>query len=154
METKQKDINKLNNISREYMVLEVARILCSNVYYMQKVYTGDNDVNDKIVEDTVYITDKIISAINEDFGHNPNNEILTIESYTFRRGDITDIYDVEKYKETFLNREAGFIIKLKNGNATTFSEKIPYESYSSEIYEKKDKWKKKMEEAIKLWKNE
>ena len=154
METKQKDINELNHISRENMVLEVARILCSNVYYMQKVYTGDNDGNDKIVEDIVYITDKIISAINEDLGHNPNNEILTIESYTFRRGDITDIYDVEKYKKTFYNREAGFIIKLKNGNITTFSEKIPYESYSSEIYEKKDKWKKKMEEAIKLWKNE
>lgn len=85
------------------------------------------------------------------------NEIIEIEGYKFRRGDIYDIYDCERDKQMFLNREAGFIVRTygdKNHKPQEFrfGEPIAYESTSYDIYGKKDKWKKRMNEAIALWK--
>jgi hypothetical protein len=65
--------------------------------------------------------------------------------------DITEIYDVERDKKAFFNRDAGFIIRFMDGSSKTFSERIPYESYPSEIREIKDKWSKLMDKVIKQW---
>jgi len=66
--------------------------------------------------------------------------------------DITDIYDVERDKRMFLNREAGFIILFMDGSRKAFKENIPYESYSSEIIEAKQRWAKLQKEVIDKWK--
>lgn len=88
----------------------------------------------------------------------PEDEIIEIEGHKFRRGDIYDIYECERDKRMFLNREAGFIVKTygdKNHKPQgfRFGEPIAYESTSYDIYEKKDKWKQRMNKAIALWKN-
>ena len=88
----------------------------------------------------------------------PEDEIIEIEGYKFRRGDIYDIYECERDKRMFLNREAGFIVKTygdKNHKPQgfRFGEPIAYESTSYDIYEKKDKWEQRMNKAIDLWKN-
>ena len=88
----------------------------------------------------------------------PEDEIIEIEGYKFRRGDIYDIYECERDKRMFLNREAGFIVKTygdKNHKPQgfRFGEPISYESTSYDIYEKKDKWEQRMNKAIDLWKN-
>lgn len=88
----------------------------------------------------------------------PEDEIIEIEGYKFRRGDIYDIYDCERDKQMFFNREAGFIVKTfgdKNHKPQgfKFGEPIAYESTSWYISEKKDKWKQRMNKAIALWKN-
>lgn len=88
----------------------------------------------------------------------PEDGIIEIEGYKFRRGDIYDIYECERDKRMFLNREAGFIVKTygdKNHKPQgfRFGEPISYESTSYDIYEKKDKWEQRMNKAIDLWKN-
>lgn len=65
--------------------------------------------------------------------------------------EITEIYDVERDKKAFFNRDAGFIIRLMDGSSKTFSEGIPYESYSHEIASVKNKWKNLMESVITQW---
>lgn len=54
--------------------------------------------------------------------------------------EIDSIWDIERDKKMFLNREAGFIVKFKNGSTKCFKEDIPYESYPSEIAKIKIKW--------------
>ncbi|MBS5701318.1 MAG: hypothetical protein KHX11_20040 [Bacteroides cellulosilyticus] len=88
----------------------------------------------------------------------PEEEIIEIEGYKFRRGDIYDIYECERDKRMFLNREAGFIVKTSGDKnhkpqGFRFGEPISYESTSYDIYEKKDKWEQRMNKAIDLWKN-
>jgi len=89
----------------------------------------------------------------------PEDEIIIIEGVRFRRGNIYDIYEIERDKKMFLNREAGFFVQTysseeKNGNSWRFGEKIPYESYPSEIRYKKDKWEERMKAAIRVWKQQ
>ena len=75
--------------------------------------------------------------------------------------NVNEIIEIEGYKinkQMFLNREAGFIVRTygdKNHKPQEFrfGEPIAYESTSYDIYGKKDKWKKRMNEAIALWKN-
>lgn len=88
----------------------------------------------------------------------PEDEIIEIEGRKFRRGDIYDIYECERDKTMFLNREAGFIVKTygdKNNKPQLFkySEPIAYESHPHEIAAKKHKWEVKMKKYIDLWKN-
>lgn len=88
----------------------------------------------------------------------PEDEIIEIEGRKFRRGDIYEIYECERDKDMFFNREAGFIVKTyatKDCDAQLFkySEPIAYESYPHEIAYKKNKWKERMNKAIALWKN-
>lgn len=66
--------------------------------------------------------------------------------------DISDIYDVERDKQMFLNRESGFIIQFMDGSKKVFKENIPYESYSSEIREIKQRWLKLQNEVDEKWK--
>lgn len=86
-----------------------------------------------------------------------DDEFILIEGDFFRRGDIYDIYDIERDKKMFFNRDAGFIVKTtgKNGEPKKiykYGECIPYESYPHEIREKKIKWETRMVSAIRLWK--
>lgn len=88
----------------------------------------------------------------------PEDDIIVIEGYKFRRGDIYEIYECERDKEMFFNREAGFIVKTygdKDHEARMFkfSERIPYESTPYRISDKKYEWEKRMNKAIALWKN-
>ena len=46
----------------------------------------------------------------------------------------------EKYKQNFLNRDAGFIIVTSDSVKHVFSEPIPYDSYPSDISHLKNKW--------------
>lgn len=89
----------------------------------------------------------------------PDDEEIIIEGYKFRRGDIYDIYWIERDKKMFLNREAGFIVQILGDKDNkyklfVFGEDIPYDSYSHEIYTKRNKWEKRMHEAIVLWRND
>lgn len=86
------------------------------------------------------------------------DEIIEIEGYKFRRGDIYDIYDCERDKQMFFNREAGFIVKIygdkyQKPQIFKFGEPIAYESTPYQISDKKHKWKLRMDKAIDLWKN-
>lgn len=88
----------------------------------------------------------------------PENEFIEIEGHKFRRGDIYDIYECERDKDRFLNREAGFIVKTFGDKDNSpqlfkFSESIAYDSYPHEISSKKDKWIQRMDKAISLWIN-
>lgn len=80
-------------------------------------------------------------------------EILVLNT-KIETKDIVDIYEVERDKKMFLNREAGFIIEMIGGSRYTFSENIPYESYPSEISSIKSKWKKLREEVEAQWKQD
>ena len=89
----------------------------------------------------------------------PDDEIIEIEEYRFRRGDIYDIYDCERDKQMFLNREAGFIVKTYGDKdhepqMFKFGESISFESTSYQIYDKKHKWELRMKKAIALWKEQ
>lgn len=86
------------------------------------------------------------------------DEIIEIEGYKFRRGDIYDIYECERDKQMFFNREAGFIVRIygdKNYKPQVFKfgESIAYESTSYQIADKKREWERRMNKAIALWKN-
>lgn len=86
------------------------------------------------------------------------DEIIEIEGYRFRRGDIYDIYDCERDKQIFFNRKAGFIVRTygdKNHKPQEFifGEPIAYESTSCQITDKKREWEQRMNKAIALWKN-
>ena len=88
-----------------------------------------------------------------------DDDEIIIGGRIFRRGDIYDIYDIERDKTMFFNREAGYIVQLIRKNDTDkciykFGVNIAYESYSWEIASIKGEWEKKMKEAIKLWKGE
>lgn len=64
---------------------------------------------------------------------------------------ITAIYEVEKYKTRFLNREAGFVVKFMDGTQKTFKENIPYETYASQISQIKRKWNNTRLKVIEKW---
>ena len=88
----------------------------------------------------------------------PDDEMIIIEGSEFRRGDIYDIYECERDKRMFLNREAGFIVqtigrKGVEANQIKFYERIPYESYPRDIAQKKELWDGRMKSAICKWKN-
>ena len=70
--------------------------------------------------------------------------------------NIANIVDIEADKKMFLNREAGFKIILIEGDvlAMEFKEDIPYESYSREILNIKEKWKKLEEAVIAKWQSD
>ena len=87
----------------------------------------------------------------------PEDQMIAIEWMKFRRGDIYDIYECERDKTMFFNREAGFIVqtygdKNQEPEFHKFSESILYESYPSEIRDKKNRWEGRMNKAISLWK--
>lgn len=65
---------------------------------------------------------------------------ILVENKLIETKNIADIIDIEAGKKMFLNREAGFKIIFLDGSEMIFKENIPYESYSREIAEKKDKW--------------
>jgi hypothetical protein len=65
--------------------------------------------------------------------------------------EITAIWEIEKEKKYFLNREAGFVIKLMDGTEKVFSEDIPYESTYLNIADKKEKWSKLQMEVTEFW---
>lgn len=85
--------------------------------------------------------------------NDPMDEKVIIEGHKFRRGDICDIYDIERDKQMFFNRDAGFIVSLIGNKKYTFGEKIPYDSYPGDIGRIKDKWEIRMKEAVKIWRN-
>jgi len=65
--------------------------------------------------------------------------------------EIKAIWEIEKEKKMFLNREAGFVIDYMDGSTKVFKENIPYESYPSEIAFKKQKWSKLQKEITEQW---
>ena len=69
---------------------------------------------------------------------------ILVENKLIETKDIADIVDIEANKKMFLNREAGFKIIFLNGSEMVFKENIPYESYPSQISQKKEKWEKLM----------
>jgi hypothetical protein len=75
---------------------------------------------------------------------------IIVKSHRIDLKEVTDIYDVERDKKAFLNREAGFIIKL-NDKEIKISEGIPYESYPREISEVKKKYKDLQDKVQKEW---
>lgn len=64
---------------------------------------------------------------------------------------ITEIYEIERDKRMFLNREAGFVIVFMDGSKKTFGERIPYESYASQISHTKSVWAKLQKEVTEKW---
>jgi hypothetical protein len=69
---------------------------------------------------------------------------ILVENKLIETKDIADIIDIEANKKMFLNREAGFKIIFLDGSEMVFKENIPYESYPSQISEKKEKWERLM----------
>jgi hypothetical protein len=67
---------------------------------------------------------------------------------------IKEIYEIERDKRMFLNREAGFVIVFMDDTKQTFCERIPYESYASEISYKKNTWAKLQKEVTEKWKQD
>ena len=67
---------------------------------------------------------------------------------------IKEIYEIERDKRMFLNREAGFVIVFMDNTKQTFCERIPYESYVSEISYKKNTWAKLQKEVTEKWKQD
>jgi hypothetical protein len=65
--------------------------------------------------------------------------------------EITSIIDIEENKKMFFNREAGFVITFMDGSSKIFKENIPYESYTSEICNIKDKWSRLQKEITEKW---
>lgn len=65
--------------------------------------------------------------------------------------EITEIYDIERGKTMFLNRDAGFIIRFMDGSKKIFSENIPYERTYWQIREVKCKWEKLQREVTEKW---
>ena len=53
---------------------------------------------------------------------------------------ITEIYDIERDKRMFLNREAGFVIAFMDGSKIRFGERISYDSYAKLQKEVTEKW--------------
>jgi len=98
------------------------------------------------------------STDKEIWSEKPNTEeLILIEDTQFVKSGIYDIYDIERDKKNFWNTEAGFIVQTINrpgcvGKKYRFGERIPYESYPHEIARANNKWRSRMEEAIKLWK--
>ena len=70
---------------------------------------------------------------------------------TIETTEISDIYEVERDKKMFMNRDAGFIIERIDKKPLVFKESIPYESYPREIYATKNKWKALMNKVIDQW---
>ena len=80
----------------------------------------------------------------------PITEIIVLGT-KINTKEITAIYEIERDKKMFLNREAGFVIMFMDGTHKTFKENIPYESYSSEISAKKERWAKLQKEVTEKW---
>lgn len=80
-------------------------------------------------------------------------EIL-IQDKIVETKDIVDIYHVERGKKMFLNRDAGFIIVLRNGEKLQFSENIPYESYPREIIAVYEKWDSLRKAVYEKWQSD
>jgi|GEM_PF-3897734 hypothetical protein len=76
---------------------------------------------------------------------------IIVQGHEVETKEIWDIVDIEKGKTMFLNREAGFIIKITDKPDIRIGQKIPYESYPSEIAEIKSKWHKQMNLIIAAW---
>ena len=65
--------------------------------------------------------------------------------------EITEIFEIERDKKMFLNREAGFVIVFMDGSRKVFKENISYESYPSQIFSKKEKWERLQKEVEDKW---
>lgn len=76
---------------------------------------------------------------------------IIVQGHKIDTKDIWAIEDIEKDKKMFLNRHAGFVIRLVDKPALSFYQGIPYESYPSEIAEIKAKWRKLENEVRKKW---
>ena len=132
-------------------------LLCSSSW--QKI-REDGFRPNILVDDAIMYADELIRQLKKEnlVIDDIQDEIIIIENTKFRRGDICDIYDIERDKKMFLNRDAGFIVKTfgdenSPSKSFKFGEKISYESSSNDISEVKNKWLNKMNEAIKFWKN-
>lgn len=77
---------------------------------------------------------------------------IVVLGQTVETTEIFDIVEVEHGKKNFLNREAGFILKLIDKPDMIFKQDIPYESYASEIVAIKKDWKKLQDEVFEKWK--
>ena len=132
-------------------------LLCSSSW--QKI-REDGFRPNILVDDAIMYADELIRQLKKEklVIDDIQDEIIIIENTKFRRGNICDIYDIERDKKMFLNRDAGFIVKTfgdenSPSKSFEFGEKISYESSSYYISEVKNKWLNKMNEAIKFWKN-
>lgn len=76
---------------------------------------------------------------------------IIVQGHKIDTKDIYEIVDIEAHKTMFLNRQAGFVIKLVDKPSITVGQSIPYESYPSEIGEIKRKWDKLMKSVIEKW---
>lgn len=76
---------------------------------------------------------------------------IIVQGHKIDTKDIWDIVDIEAHKTMFLNREAGFIIKLVGDKQIKIGENIPYDSYPSEISDTKRKWRKLEKEVREKW---
>lgn len=79
---------------------------------------------------------------------------IAIQGYVLDTKDIIDIVDVEANKRMFINREAGFIVKLKDNTEKIFKENIPYETYPSEIGRIKEKWRGLQKQVTEKWQSD
>lgn len=82
-----------------------------------------------------------------------NSGEILVQDKVLKVADIVDIFDAEAHKEMFLNREAGFVVVMKDGSQFKFSQNIPYDSYPHEISEYKTKWKKLMDSVVREWRD-
>jgi len=76
---------------------------------------------------------------------------IVVLGVTVETQEIFDIKEVEHNKTMFLNREAGFIIYLIDKEPLVFKERIPYETYASQIAFIKSNWTKLQNEVFEKW---
>lgn len=79
---------------------------------------------------------------------------IIVQGNKINTKDIWNVVDIEKGKKMFLNREAGFIIRLNNGSDIKVGQRIAYESYPSEIRAIKDKWSALEKQVREKWQSD
>lgn len=76
---------------------------------------------------------------------------ILVEGHLIDTTEITSIKDVEHGKRHFLNRQAGFFIHFESKPSIEISERIPYDSYPSEISRIKKKYSELQEKLTAHW---
>lgn len=104
------------------------------------------------IEEVLKATEKLVLSLTESSPKEEEKEdYIMIGTTKINLRGIKDVYDIERDKQMFLNREAGFIIEYENGSEQRYGENIPYESYPHEIRSKKQKWKITETKVFNAW---
>lgn len=76
---------------------------------------------------------------------------IIVQDHLIETKEIVSIHEVEKFKKSFRNREAGFVITMIDGTKYQFKEDIDYETTSYGISSIKSRWSDRMKKVVELW---